>query len=119
MNEQDLRTAIFDKYYGEAERRGLFWTSEDWAKTQVKRENFETDYEHESACEDFVEKFEHIEAIKKLLAYEISIFVYRHLNGPWGEILDFFKYERNSFCNQYREKTGYQLIGNDMEKIFE
>lgn len=112
-----LSEAIYEKFYGEATRRGLVWTLQGWA---VKNGLFtEEDIEEDDRpfCE-WLDGFEHADAVQKILAYEISFFVYRHLNGPWGEMVDFFLHERNRFCNEYREATGYQVEGNDDELLY-
>ena len=110
----EVRQIIYQKYYGEAKRGGIIWTMMDWAETQLNEDDYNTDEDYQLAVESLSENFEHREALEALLAFEVSIFVYRFLNGPWGEMVDFFKRQRNVHCNEYREKTGYQLEGNDL-----
>ncbi len=111
----DVGTEIFNRYYQKASSLGIVWTLGGWAEKNVFSENDNvTDEELEVAIEDWCETFEHREALQKLLAYEISYFIYRRLNGPWGEMVDWFWHERNRHVNEYREKTGYELVGNDI-----
>ena len=71
--------------------------------------------EDDHAYCEWSENFEHADAVKKVLNYEIAYFIFRRLNGTWGEVVDFFWYERNRFINEYREKTGYQIVGNTVD----
>jgi hypothetical protein len=117
MYNIELGHLIYEKYYGAAKRRGLIWTLQDWA---IKNGLFteEEIYEDDRPYCEWEDGFEHADAVKTVLAYEITFFIYRHLNGPWGEMLDFFHYGKNKFCNEYREKTGYQIIGNDEDLLY-
>ena len=59
---------------------------------------------------------EHGQAIEAVLTYEIAIYVFRRLNGPWGEVLDELYRLRSSKINEYREATGYNI---DTENEFD
>lgn len=106
-----INEIIFSKYYGEAKKRNLMWTLPDWMERNYPDAS-------ESMIEDLCETHPHRDAIQKFLAYEITFFVYRRLNGPWGEMVDFFMGERNKFANEYRTKTGYQLTGNNESDLY-
>lgn len=111
---RDLDLHVYAKFYCAAKRAGIVWTLRDWA---VKNGLFKEEdllIDDHPLCE-WQDNFEHADAVKTVLAYEIAYFVFRRLNGTWGEMVDFFDSERNYFINTYREKTGYQIVGNDVE----
>jgi len=108
----DLSEAIYRKYYLEAKSRGIVWTAYDYA---VKKGLYSGD-DYDFNEEDIPELKEHGEAIKEVMACEIGLFVFRRLNGPWGEITDQMVRMRNRITNEYREKTGFQIeTGNEDE----
>lgn len=110
----DLDLHVYSKFYVAAQKAGVVWTLYSWAIKQglFKEEDLLKD-DH-PYCE-WADNFEHADAVQTVLAYEIAYFVFRRLNGTWGEMVDFFYHERNRFTNEYREKTGYQIVGNDVD----
>lgn len=106
MNNE-LNMVIYDKFYGEAERRGLVWILSAW----LLKEGMITEEqdEYDGGEEAFSRDWPHSDAVRKVLMYELQIFTYRRMNGGWGEVIDYFHHERNRFSNEYREATGYQI----------
>lgn len=102
------------RIYQEAISKGVIWNLQHWAIKQGFFTEEEIEKDDGPYCE-WVDKFEHAEAIKRVLAYEIAYFVFRRTNGLFGEMTDFFWYGRNRFTNEYREKTGYEIIGNTVD----
>lgn len=102
-----IDAAVYERYYAGARRAGYAITIGDWAVragliTAEQREKRGFDASN-------VPDFPHIQAIEKVLALEVAVFVFRRLNGPWGEIVDILGAERSRFCNEYRQITGYQI----------
>ncbi len=100
---------IFKKYYEGALADGLIWTLTDYAlkKGYAEDEDDEGFYDHP-------EIKEHGDTIKTVLTLDISIYVFRRLNGPWGEVIDALMGHRNRLVNQYRDTTGFQVVtGNE------
>lgn len=105
---------IYQKFYQAAKDAGVVWTLTNWAIKQGLFTKEEIEKDDHAYCV-WADKFEHADAVKTVLAYEIAYFVFRRLNGCWGEMVDFFYYEKNHFINTYREQTGYEVIGNDVD----
>lgn len=110
----ELDSAIYNKYFAEAKRLGVVWTLRDWAVKEGLFIAEEIEKDDHAYCE-WENNFEHAHAVKKILNYEIAYFVFRRLNGCWGEVTDFFWRERNRFCNEYRSETGYDVVGNSVD----
>ncbi len=114
MSDMDLGNIVYARYYGEAKKRGIVWTLYGLAE----RDGFMPE-DPDDFVEDHVPDFkEHGQAIEHVLQMEISIFVFRRLNGPWGEVIDGMRGNRNRFCNEYREKTGYQIDTRQDDLIY-
>lgn len=107
----DLSTAIYHKYYIGAKNAGLFWTIWDW----TVRHNPSVADTDEEEIERLIYSNPHREAITTVLTYEITIYVFRHLNGPWGEVVDHTRKLRSRFIHDYLEETGYEIVGNTAE----
>jgi hypothetical protein len=105
-----LNSAMYQRFYEGAKNAGLLFDINNWMANRHPEAS-------EDEIEDLIEAFEHADAVTKVLAYELSYYVFRHMPGPWGHLIDFFEHERNRFCNEYREKTGYQVIGNPDEDV--
>lgn len=103
----DISWEIYMKYYQQAISEGLVWTAYAYAETQLPPDATEEE------IEKFIEEHPHMDAIVKVLTMEITIWVFRRLNGPWGEVIDHFRDERNKFINGYRHLTGYDIVGNE------
>lgn len=135
MDYVDISSAIYQKYCEEAKNRGIAWTMTDYACRQLNVEIFDV-YDRNEAnhneyvthndiaeemAEDYLNKLdpEFSKAIENLLAFELSIFIYRNLNGPWGEMIDFFANMRRETIREYFDKTGIEIsTGNDLEMIW-
>lgn len=116
ITADELNWAIYRKYYDMAKQRGVCWTLTEWAIKQglFTRADIEEDDHAYCAWES---NFEHAQAVKTVLNYEIAFFVFRRLSGTWGEVTDFFVGQRNKLINQYREQTGYEIISNAMDTL--
>lgn len=101
----DLNQLIFDMYFGAAKNAGIVWTLQDLAERDGLYDGLDEDFD----LDDIPEFAEHGDAIEHVMYLEISYFVFRHLNGPWGEVVDGLLRARNQFSNDYRKKTGYQI----------
>lgn len=94
-----------DNLYLEAKRRGIVWTLYDLAVRDGLYDGDDADF-NPDAIPDFKA---HGQAIAHVMHMEVAHFVFRRLNGPWGEVIDGMIANRNRFCNAYREQTGYQI----------
>lgn len=105
VSETDIGFFVFDRFYIAAKKRGIVWTLCDLAVRDKLFDGDDVDF-----SEDDIPDFKnHGQAIEHVLQMEVSIFVFRHLNGPWGEVIDGMRMNRNVFTNTYRERTGYQI----------
>lgn len=104
--------AIYDRFYEGARRVGLVWTLEALGH----RDGLMSDDDENDDPYTVPLFAEHGEAIRHVLEMEIAIFVFRRLNGCWGEVIDGMRDARGRFINKYREKTGYQ-IDTDQENL--
>ena len=100
---------IYQKYYEGAIKDGVIWCINEYAQRKGLA------FEDEDAYTN-PEINEHGQAIEAVLTYEIAIYVFRRLNGPWGEVLDELYRLRSSKINEYREATGYNI---DTENEFD
>lgn len=114
MSEMYLRQLIYEKYYQAAQNKGIVWTLYDLAVRDGLHDGDMDDW----SPDDIPEYQEHGQAIEFVMAMEVTIYVFRRLNGPWGEVVDTMLWNRNRFCNEYREKTGYQIDTKQDHLIF-
>lgn len=100
--------AIYERFYEGAKRDGISWTVYDYiARKGVEPDEYEDYFEHP-------EVKDHVQAIQDVLTLEISIYVFRRLNGPWGEVIDNLVSQRTRKINEYREQTGFEIdTGNE------
>ena len=105
VDPTDAMLLNLDTFYLEANRRGIVWTLYDLAVRDGLYDGDDEDFVPD-AIPDFKA---HGQAIEHVMQMEVAHFVFRHLNGPWGEVIDGMIGNRNRFCNEYREKTGYQI----------
>jgi hypothetical protein len=106
----DLSQEIYQKYYMAAKNIGLVWTDYDYA---VKKGLYEgDDYDFDS--EAIPELKEHGRAIREVMTLEVALFVFRRLNGPWGEVIDTINPMINRLIYEYEQKTGFKIsTGNE------
>jgi len=105
FDEHQLAMAIVERFHDGAQKAGIVWTLADLGH----RDGLMSD-DDESDDPYSVPLFaEHGTAIRHVLEMEIAIFVFRRLNGCWGEVVDGMHDARCRFINEYREKTGYQI----------
>jgi hypothetical protein len=108
----DLNQAIYEKYYIAAQREGVIWTINDYA---VRKGLMKEEDSDDADAYDIPEIQPHYKAIQAVLTLEISIYVFRRLNGPWGEVIDGLRDIRNTTIREYKEKTGFEI---DTENVF-
>lgn len=104
---------IYEKFYVAAEQAGIVWTL-----NQLGIRDGLLDPEDEEDPMNVPLYHEHGQAIRHVLEMEISIFVFRRLNGCWGEVIDGMQNRINIFTNEYREKTGYQIDTKQKDLIW-
>jgi hypothetical protein len=104
----NLDVEIFQRYYEGAKRDGVVWTLYDYCERKGYVEDEDEDYwAHPEIAA-------HGRAIQDVLTLEIGIYVFRRLNGPWGEVIDNLVSQRTRKINEYREQTGFEIdTGND------
>jgi hypothetical protein len=102
----ELNQAIYEKYFLAARNSGMIWTINDYA---VRKGLMKEEDSDEADAYDIPEIQPHYKTIQYVLTMEISIWVFRRLNGPWGEVIDALASLRNQTINKYREETGYEI----------
>lgn len=101
----NIRSQTPETLFQEAQQRGIVWTLFDLGVRDGLCEEEDEDLDPHS----LPEYKEHGQAIEHVMQMEIAFWVFRRLPGPWGEVVDGMITNRNRFCNNYREKTGYQI----------
>jgi hypothetical protein len=102
----DISQEIYQKYYIAAQNEGVIWTINDYA---VRKGLMKEEDSDEADAYDIPEIKEHGQVIEHVLTLEISIYVFRRLNGPWGEVIDGLRSIRNTIIREHKEKTGFQI----------
>lgn len=113
MLDVDLSIAIYNRFYLTAERAGIVWTLYSLA---IRDGLIDPEVNDDPYSAPLIK--EHGDAIRRVLEMEIAIYVFRRLNGCWGEVVDGMRDSRNEFINQYREKTGYQIDTKQIDLIW-
>lgn len=109
----DLDLHVFEKFYLAAKERGIVWTLYDLAVRDGLFSGPDEDF-----CADSIPEYrEHGQAIEHVMQMEVASFVFRRMNGPWGEVVDGMLGNRNRFSNDYRERTGYQIDTQQDDEI--
>lgn len=104
----NIDQSIFERFYEGAKRDGVVWTLYHYCERKGLAKSEEEDYWA------IPEIHEHGSAIQDVLTMEISIYVFRRLNGPWGEVIDNLVSHRTRYINAYREQAGFDIdTGND------
>lgn len=114
ISDFDLGVLIYQRYYAEAKKIGIVWTLYDLAV----RDGLFSGPDDAFSEDDIPDYAEHGQAIAHVMQMEIAHWVFRKLNGAWGEVVDGMIWNRNVFCNEYREKTGYQIDTKQDDLIY-
>lgn len=111
---EDPGSLIYERFYLAARESGIVWTLTDLAR----RDGLFSGPDEEFSPDAIPGYREHGQAIEHVMQMEVTIFVFRRMNGPWGEVIDGMLMNRNRFSNEYRERTGYQIDTGQDEKVF-
>lgn len=114
MSEWAISDEIYKRYYIRAQADGMVWTIYDWAVSKGYYTGSDYDFDEELLLLDS----EYLDTIKKLMTLEISLYVFRRLNGPWGEVIDSLKSIHMSVVRNYFEKYNIELSVNDFDVIY-
>ena len=118
----NLNYYIYNKYYMCAKERNLIWTSTDLAEKVLNLE-YSQSLENENKIELYIsDNFDKFQDNFDILTLEVTHFVFRHLNGPWGEVIDSLKEQIKSKHHMFLDKWGENPISNvevnDWSKIY-